>query len=312
MSRLEHLLTETAERVFTAEFPSLDGGGMAKAKAAADRLRGWVDAVNATDNPAAHAHASNVTTAIAIKQLGLEPVMQVVCRDKNRLAIQADIVGATMFGIENFCALTGDDVTAGDEPEARRVFDLDGPQLVSVMGSLRNGTYLSGRPLQPAPHMFIGAVENPGAPPFDYRVQRAAKKAQAGAKFLQLQICYRPERLEQFCAGVAATVPGLALLPTVVLIKGARPLHFMDDKVPGISVPPEQISRVESATDPAEAAYQQTLELAQHALAQPGVRGLHITDFRGDDSVARLLTDLGRRQSTIHIDDREDSHAHSA
>ena len=106
------------------------------------------------------ARGNDVTTAIALTQLGLEPVMQVVCRDKNRLALQADIVGATMFGVENFCALTGDDVTAGDEPEARRVFDLDGPQLVQVMNGMRSGSYLSGRAIEPAPRMFIGAVEN--------------------------------------------------------------------------------------------------------------------------------------------------------
>ena len=130
MSTLEYKLTQTNETVFTAEFPTLDGNGMAKAEKAADRMRGWFDGVNATDNTAAHAHASNVASAIAMKQLGLEPILQVVCRDKNRLAQQADIVGAAMFGVENFVALTGDDVTAGDESEARRVFDLDGPQQI--------------------------------------------------------------------------------------------------------------------------------------------------------------------------------------
>jgi methylenetetrahydrofolate reductase (NADPH) len=299
-SRLEHLLTETNETVFTAEFPSLDGNGMAKAEKMADRMRGWFDGVNATDNPAAHAHVSNVASAIAMKNLGLEPIMQVVCRDKNRIAQQADIIGASMFGIENFVALTGDDVTAGDEPEARRVFDLDGPQLVRLMDTMRRGQYMSGRKLDPAPHMFIGAVENPGAPPFDYRVQRVAKKVGAGAKYLQLQICYHADRLEKFAAGVAAA--GLdrhvSLIPTIVLVKGARPLKFMHDQVPGIDVPADLIAEVEGASDPAEAAYQQTLRLAKHALEQPGVRGLHVTDFRHDDTLDRLMTDLGRVRRT--------------
>ena len=134
--------------------------------------------------------------------------------------------------------------------------------------------------------------------------------AQAGARFLQLQICYHPDRLERFCAGVAQYVPGLALLPTIVLVKGPRPLHFMNDKVPGIDVPADQIARVEGAADKAEAAYQQTLEIARHALAQPGVRGLHVTDFRGDDTLERLMTELGRTRTTI--EHREDTHAHSA
>ena len=118
-------------------------------------------AVNATDNTAAHAHASNVASAIAMKIHGIEPIMQVVCRDKNRLAIQADIVGASLHGIENICALTGDDVTAGDETEARRVFDLDGPQLVRLATTIGRGEYMSGRKIEPAPHLFVGAVENP-------------------------------------------------------------------------------------------------------------------------------------------------------
>ncbi len=301
MSTLEYKLTKTSEQVFTAEFPSLDGNAMEKAKKHADRFRGWFDGVNATDNPAAHAHVSNVASSIAMKQLGLEPIMQVVCRDKNRLAQQADLVSAAMFGVENFVALTGDDVTAGDEPEARRVFDLDGPQLVQLMSTLKRGKYMSGRKLDPAPHMFIGAVENPGAPPFEYRVQRVAKKYAAGAKFLQLQICYHQDRLERFCAGVkAAGLEGkIAIIPTIVLVKGARPLNFMHESVPGIDIPANEIARVENATDPSEAAYQQTLEFAKHALAQPTVRGLHITDFRHDDTLDRLMTDLGRvRQVT--------------
>ncbi|MCF8555183.1 MAG: methylenetetrahydrofolate reductase, partial [Candidatus Nanopelagicales bacterium] len=234
MSTLENKLLNTTETVFTAEFHTLDGNGFEKAKKYADRFRGWFDGVNATDNTAAHAHVSNVASAIAMKQLGLEPILQVVCRDKNRLAQQADIMGASMFGVENFVALTGDDVTAGDETEARRVFDLDGPQLVRLMSTIKRGEYMSGRKIDPAPHMFIGAVENPGAPPFEYRVQRVAKKYAAGAKFLQLQICYHQDRLEKFCTGVrdAGLAGKIAIIPTIVLIKGARPLNFMHNSVP--------------------------------------------------------------------------------
>ena len=296
MSQFEELITKTKEQVFTAEFPVIDGEGFAKVEKYAKRLKPWFVAVNATDNTAAHAHASNVASAIAMKMHGIEPIMQVVCRDKNRLAIQADIVGASLHGIENICALTGDDVTAGDETEARRVFDLDGPQLVRLATTIGRGEYMSGRKIEPAPHLFVGAVENPSAPPFEYRVQRVAKKVAAGARFLQLQISYHPDRLEKFCQGVVAA--GLdrhvALLPTIVLIKGARPLKFMNDKVPGISVPQDVIDRVEKASDQAEEAYQQTLEFSKHALSLPGVRGLHVTDFRHDDTLDRLMTDLGR------------------
>jgi methylenetetrahydrofolate reductase (NADPH) len=296
MSLLEEKITKTQDLVFTAEFPVIDGEGFTKVEKYAKRLKPWFDAVNATDNTAAHAHASNVASAIAMKMHGIEPIMQVVCRDKNRLAIQADIVGASLHGIENICALTGDDVTAGDETEAKRVFDLDGPQLIRVASTLARGEYLSGRKLDPAPHLFVGAVENPSAPPFEYRVQRVAKKVAAGAKFLQLQISYHPDRLEKFCKGIVDL--GLhklvAIIPTIVLIKGVRPLKFMNEKVPGIDVPAEVINRVEKSTDQAEEAYKQTLEFAQHALSLPGVRGLHVTDFRHDDTLDRLMHDLGR------------------
>src|SRR4051812_1152980 len=188
MSRLERKLDD-GRFVVTAEMPTIDGGGFPEVQRQLAPMKPWLDAVNATDNAAAHAHASPLAVAIALNACGVEPVMQLACRDRNRLNLQAEIVGASMHGIENISCMTGDDVVAGDEPETRRVFDLDSPQLISVARTLAGGRYLSGRVLTPAPRLFIGAVENPGAPPFEYRVPRAAKKADAGARFLQLQIC---------------------------------------------------------------------------------------------------------------------------
>lgn len=310
MSHLSELLSSGARPVVTAEFPSIDGGGLAAVERAADALRPYVDAVNATDNPAAHAHASNTSIAIAMKQFGLEPILQVVCRDKNRIAMQADIMGAALFGVENVALLTGDDVTAGDEPEARRVFDLDSIQMVKVASGLGEGHYLSGRAIKEPPVLFVGAVENPFAPPLDYRVQRALKKAEAGARFLQLQIGYRPERLERFVRGCveAGVTRTTAIIPTVVLTKTARALTFMDESVPGISIPDDMIARVANAGSKeamAEAAYQLTLELSQHALSLPGVAGLHITDFRHDGSLPRLVEDL-----SIGPSQAKEQHAH--
>ncbi len=294
MSVLREKLENTNELVFTAEFPSVDGGGMASVIENAARLSPWFDAVNATDNPAAHAHTSNTTTAIAMAMHGLEPIMQIVCRDKNRLAIQSDMAGAALHGITNISLLTGDDVTAGDEPEARRVFDVDSAQAINIARIMTTGKYLSGRTISPAPDFYIGAVENAAAPPFDYRIQRALKKHRAGAKFLQLQICYHPDRLEAFCKGVAEVAPDLKLIPTLVLVKGAKGLGFMNDKVPGIDVPANTLARVQSASNQSEEVYKLTLELAKHALSLPGVRGLHITDFRHDDSLNTFMNDLNR------------------
>lgn len=294
MTSFKELVESGARPIVTGEASMFDTGGIDAFAAKTAEMREWCDAVNATDNAAAHAHASSLAIAIALRTLGTEPIMQVVCRDRNRIAIQADIVGASLHGVVNISCLTGDDVTAGDEPEARRVFDLDGPQLVRVATGLARGRYLSGRKLDPAPELFVGAVENPATHPLEHRAQRAAKKILAGARYLQLQICYHPDRLERFVAALHAQglTERCAILPTIVVVRGAKPLRFMDEKVPGISVPAETIARVEAAEDGREAAYQLALEQARHALSLPGVRGLHLTDFRHDGSIARLCRDL--------------------
>jgi methylenetetrahydrofolate reductase (NADPH) len=309
MSRLEEALA-AGRPVITAEMPVIDGGGVPEIHRQLAPMRAWVDAVNATDNTSAHAHASPLAVALGLIQCGMEPVMQLVCRDRNRLALESEIVGAAMHGIENICCLTGDDVTAGDEPEARRVFDLDGPQLVALCGVLASGRYLSGRELKPAPKLFVGAVENPGAPPYEYRAERAMKKADAGARFLQLQIGFRPEQLDRFMA--AAVECGLhkrvALIPSVTILRSARALRFIDEKVPGISVPPAVIERVESSGDEHDACFDLAYEQASHALSLPGVAGLHFISFRKDAGIAKLCSRLGFPPRVDREEWREDAH----
>ena len=294
MSRLEQAI-EAGRFVVTAELLTVDTGGLDAVRERFAPYTDWVDAVNATDNTAAHAHASALAVAIALKQLGMEPIMQLVCRDRNRIALEADIVGAALHGVENLCCLTGDDVTAGDEPEARRVFDLDSPQLLAVARGLAGGRYLSGRKLEPAPHLFLGAVENPAAPPYEYRVDRALKKVAAGARFLQLQICFEQQHLEGFMRRAASDglATQAALIPSICLVRSSSALRFMDENVPGISIPPEFVAQVESADDQEEACFQLGLELARHAMSLPGVAGLHLISFRREAGIARLCRELG-------------------
>ncbi|HVU78986.1 MAG TPA: methylenetetrahydrofolate reductase [Gaiellaceae bacterium] len=294
MSRLERAL-EAGRFLVTAELLSVDGGGLDQVHELFAPYEEWVDAVNATDNTAAHAHASPLAVAIALKQLGMEPVMQLVCRDRNRLALQADLAGAALHGIENVCCLTGDDVTAGDEPEARRVFDLDSIQLVAVAEAMRNGRYLSGRKLSPPPHLVIGAVENPQAPPVDYRVDRAWKKVRAGARFLQLQVVFELEPLARFLGQAVATglAERAAILPSICLVRSPKALRFIDEKVPGISVPAGVIERCERAADPEAECFEVACELADAARLLPGVRGLHLISFRKEAGIARLCRRLG-------------------
>jgi methylenetetrahydrofolate reductase (NADPH) len=300
MSSLERKL-DAGEFVLTAELPVIDGGGHAEIQRQLEPMRPVVDAFNATDNPSAHAHVSPLAVAIGLTQVGAEPVMQLACRDRNRLALQAELMGAGMYGIENICCLTGDDVTAGDEPEARRVFDLDGIQLLELARALERGHYLSGRSIaQPPhyshpPHFFLGAVENPGAPPYEYRVRRAAKKAAAGARFLQLQICYRPELLQRFMrvAHDTGLSERIALIPSICILRTVAGMRFVATKVPGIDIPPGYVTRVEQAHDAEHECFEIAYELASHALAQPGVAGLHFISFRKDAGIAKLCARLG-------------------
>jgi len=294
VSRLEEAV-HAGRFVVTAELLTVNTGGLEVVRRHFEPYEEWVDAVNATDNTAAHAHASPLAVAIALKQLGVEPIMQLVCRDRNRLALQADIAGAALHGVENLCCLTGDDVTAGDEPEARRVFDLDSIQLIAVAESMRRGRYLSGRKLDPPPQLFVGAVENPQAPPTDYRVDRALKKVRAGARFLQLQVAFELGYLEAFMR--EAVAKGLAdraaILPSICLVRSPKALRFIDENVPGISVPPEVVERCERAADPEAECFEVACELADAARSIPGVRGLHLISFRKEAGIARLCRRLG-------------------
>jgi methylenetetrahydrofolate reductase (NADH) len=294
MSKLEYKLAAGAF-VVTAEMPVIDGAGQADVLRHVEPMQPFVDAFNATDNPSAHAHVSSLAVSIGLLNAGEEPILQLACRDRNRLALQADLMGAGMHGIENISCMTGDDVSAGNEPQARRVFDLDGIQLLQVARVLESGRYLSGRANGPAPHFFLGAVENPGTPPYDVRVRRAAKKALAGARFLQLQICYRPELLERFmrAAHDIGLTERLAMIPSVCILRTVGGMRFVATKVPGVDVPPQIVRRVEEANDAEQECEEIAYEQASHALSLPGVAGLHFISFRKDAGIAKLCTRLG-------------------
>ena len=294
MSNLERKLT-AGEFVVTAEMPVIDGGGHAELQRQLEPMRAFVDAFNATDNPAAHAHVSPLAVSIGLQEVGAEPIMQLVCRDRNRLGLEADLMGAAMYGIVNVSCLTGDDVSAGDEPEARRVFDLDSIQLIALARALDRGHYLSGREIHPQPHFFVGAVENPSAPPLEFRVRRAAKKALAGASFLQLQLCYRTELLQGFmrAAHDIGLTERLAIIPSICILRSVGGMRFVASHVPGIDVPSETVRRVEQARDAEHECFEIAYELAQHALAQPGGAGLHFISFRKDAGIAKLCSRLG-------------------
>ena len=196
-SRLERVL-RSGRFAVTAELNPPDS---ADPQAVYDRalvLASVCDAINATDASGANVHMSSVSVCALLTRAGYEPVMQVSCRDKNRIAIQGDLLGAAAMGVRNVLCLTGDGVQAGDQPEAKPVFDLDSTTLLRTACTLRDkGMFLSGRKLDVPPKLFLGAAENPFAPPYDFRPLRLAKKMEAGADFVQTQFCFDVPRLRE-------------------------------------------------------------------------------------------------------------------
>jgi methylenetetrahydrofolate reductase (NADPH) len=284
------------QRVVTAELPIRDGADPHAVGEVVAKLASSVDAIGVTDNAGAHAHASSLAVASLVRRAGTEPIMNLAARDRNRLSLQSELLGAALHGIENVLCITGDDVTAGDEPETLRVFDVDSPQLLSIATTLQSGRFLSGRTIDPPPRFFLGAVENPGAPPFDYRAQRVAKKIRAGARFFLLQVQFDTKALERFMNDLASLrLSGEAFfLPSICILRSERQLRYMHDRVAGVSVPEQlltDLERVEPAARPAWLLDYSTA-LAEAALALPGVSGLHLIPLGGPGLATELVSRL--------------------
>jgi methylenetetrahydrofolate reductase (NADPH) len=296
-SRL-HQLFGSSEFVVTAELPTTDSADPASVLRVAEGLRGRVDAVNCTDNSAAHPHLSGVAAAHLLIDAGLEPILQFACRDRNRLALQADLLGAAALGVRNVCLMTGDDVSAGDHPDAKPIYDLDSIHLLRIARIMRDeGTYLSGRPLETPPTFLIGAVENPFAPPLEFRPMRLGKKIEAGAEFIQTQICFDVPRLRLFLAragdlGLLGTVP---ILVGVFVPRTAKAALYLRDQVPGIDVPDPVIERMEgmpSERQP-DVGVQIAVEIVEEVRDLEGVAGVHLMAIRNEQGIHRVLEQAG-------------------
>lgn len=286
------------EFVVTAELPTVDGADPAEVARHAAEFRGTVDAVNCTDNSAAHVHLSSVAQGRLLLEAGVEPIVQFGCRDRNRLALQADLLGAAALGVRNVVCMTGDDVTAGDHPEAKPLYDIDGVHLLQVARTLRDdGVYLSGRALTSPPSYLIGAVENPFAPPHDFRPLRLATKVEAGADFVQTQCCFNVDRLRAFMTQVGdlGVLERAHVLVGVFVPRSARALRYLRDEVPGIDVPDSVMARLEGvpADRQREEAIAMAVEAIGHIRAIPGVSGIHLMTIRNDGAVPEVLDRSG-------------------
>jgi methylenetetrahydrofolate reductase (NADPH) len=224
--------------------------------------------------------------------------MQVSCRDRNRIAIQGDLLGAAAMGVRNVLCLTGDGVQAGDQPEAKPVFDLDSTSLLRTARMLRDqAQFLSGRPLEAAPRFFLGAAANPFAPPHDLRALQLVKKADAGAEFIQTQFCFDVPRLRQFMAACRdlGLPERLYLLVGVGPLRSAKTAEWMRQHVPGVVIPDEVIRRLASV--PAERQRDEgkrlCVEIIQQVRAIPGVSGVHVMAYRQEELVAEIIEEAG-------------------
>ncbi len=296
-SRLERVL-RSGRFAVTSELHAPDSANPEDVYKNALVLSEVCDSINATDGSGANCHMSSMGCCALLTRAGYDPVLQVACRDRNRISIQGDLLGAAAMGVKNVLCLTGDDVSNGDQPEAKRVFDFDSVQLLRVAKIMRDeGVFLSGRKLTTPPKFFLGAAANPFVAPLDWRPYRLAKKVEAGADFIQTQYCFDVPRLEKFMQRVR----DLGLHERVFILIGVGPLrsekaaNFMRNKVPGVWIPDEIVDRL--AKTPKEKKYDEGIQICVEIIQQvreiEGVHGVHVMAYRQEETVAQIIQTAG-------------------
>jgi methylenetetrahydrofolate reductase (NADPH) len=293
--RLERVL-RAGQFAITSELAPPDSADPQEVYQRARMFDGYVDAINATDGSGANCHMSSLAVCALLTRVGYAPVMQISCRDRNRIAIQGDILGCAAMGVCNLLCLSGDGVQAGDHPQAAPVFDLDSISLLTTARTLRDEhRFLSGRKITFAPRVLLGAAENPFAPPVEWRAQRLAKKVQAGAQFIQTQYCYDVSLLRIFLQ----QVEDLGLLGKVFILVGVGPLRsakaaeWMRTHVPGLHIPDEVIARMAGASDAAREGRQVCIDIIQEIRSLPGVSGIHLMAYRQENSIPEIVDRSG-------------------
>jgi methylenetetrahydrofolate reductase (NADPH) len=261
-------------------------------------LKDVVDAVNVTDNQTSVVRMSSLASCVILKEMGFDPILQMVCRDRNRIAIQSDILGAAALGINNILCLSGDHQKFGDHPKAKNVFDIDSVQLIHTVMTLRDdGKFIGGEEVKGKPMLFIGAAENPFADPFEIRAARLGKKVKAGCQFIQTQCIYNLDRFEQWMQMVRDR--GLhercAILGGVTPFKSVGMARYMKNQVPGMDVPDALIERLKGTPKEKQAdeGIKICVETIQRLKEIPGIRGIHIMAIEWEHKVAEIAKAAG-------------------
>lgn len=262
----------------------------------ADLLKGYADAFNITDNQTAIVRMSSIAAGVLVQQRGLEAVIQMTCRDRNRIGLQSDLLGAAALGIRNVLCLTGDHQSFGNHPGAKNVFDLDSIQLIQAVRNMRDeGRLICGEEIKARPDFFIGCVENPFADPFEFRVTRLDKKAEAGADFVQTQCVLDIDRFREFMkiANQRGIPEKIAVLAGVMPIKSGKMARYMQKNVAGMMVPDALCERLEKAEDSQETAIEIVVEQIRELREIPGVRGVHIMAVAWEEAVPEIVRRAG-------------------
>ncbi len=267
-------------------------------------LSGHVDAVNITDNQTAIARMSSMAAAKLVIEQGMEPIMQMTCRDRNRLAMQADILGAAALGVKNLLCLTGDHQSFGNHPKSKGVYDLDSVTLVRMVKDMRDvPAFQCGEEITVAPELFIGAAANPYADPFPFRAIRLAKKVEAGIDFVQTQIVYNTEKFAEFmaqCRELGIT-ERCHILAGVAPLKSAGMAKYMKNRVAGMDVPDAVVKRMEDATDAAEEGIDICVEIIEQVRAVEGVSGVHIMAVEWEEAVPEITARAGLKPGSASL-----------
>ena len=279
---------ESNHFVITAEVCPPKGCDCGEFMDKARSLKGLVDAINVTDNQGANVRISPLAPAALLTREGIEPILQLTCRDRNRLAIQSELLAAASLGITNILSLSGDYISFGDHPGAKPVFDLDSVQLLQTIASLNAGRDISGAPLEGIPSFYAGAAAAPEAEPFDLTLPKLAKKAAAGARFFQTQAVFSPGRLARFSEAVRPL--GVKVITGIILLKSAGMARYITTNIPGLKVPPELIDELEAAERPIEAG----VAIARRLLtaARPFCDGVHIMAMGREELIPDIVAGL--------------------
>jgi 5,10-methylenetetrahydrofolate reductase len=275
--------------VITTELTPPKGVDVSELLAKADALRGLADAVNLTESPRARMAIEPKSVARLLIERGLEPIVQFTARDRNRIALQADILGAALLGVRNAIFMTGDDPKLGDHPQAKPVFDLRASEMLAAARALNGGHDLAGNELRGAPQLFLGATANPGAPDLAAEIENTQRKVDAGAQFLQTQAVYDAAALERYRA--AAKLDGVALIAGIIPLKSAKRAQWMNENIPGIRVPDALIERMSAVAGDPAAELRTSIEITGRIIdaIKPHCAGVHLMMMGWEQHIPAFL-----------------------